>query len=93
MSRDNLDLPWSLDLMDGINIRDCNDAALIVEYPDDVDLIDLWHQQARLIVRAVNNHDALVEMVSELRMLVRVTGPLTTARERADKLLATIEAA
>ena len=85
---DNLDLPWSLDLTDGTQIHDNRGGRLIVQPMHDEDFIDLWYEQSKLIVKAVNNHHALVAMVRELRGLVRVTGPLTTARERADELLA-----
>jgi hypothetical protein len=52
---------------------------------------EVTHANAAYIVRAVNAHEALVAMVRELRGLVRVTGPMTTARERADELLASLE--
>lgn len=75
--RVDLNLPWS-----------CEKGAVeIIDADGGTAAYALSSSETPHIVKAVNNHDALVAMVEELKMLIRVTGPLTTARERADKLL------
>ena len=62
-----LDLPWSVGEHD-LQIRDCNDRRVIDQKDDwdESDFVDLYPEQAALIVRAVNAHEALVAMVQRL---------------------------
>lgn len=80
MTSQDTKLPWKFS---GGDIVDDGGVPWVLDTDEDI---------AAFIVRAVNHHEALVEMVRELRTLVRVTGPMTTARERADKLLAALDA-
>ena len=63
-----LDLPWSVGEHD-LQIRDCNDRRVIDQKDDwdESDFVDLYPEQAALIVRAVNAHDMLMKFVREVR--------------------------
>ena len=97
MSRDNLDLPWSFDMTDGIEIRDCDGGKLIIQPHEEPDFVDLWSQQVKLIVRAVNHHEALVEIVRVLTQ-EETDDPVThmveygDASKRARSILAALDA-
>jgi hypothetical protein len=97
LKADPLDLPWRVSEYDPCMIEDSKGDRLIQDGGWDADWVDLWPAQRDLIVRAVNAHEALVEVLRELTE--DVTGELDVdammrfgdAMDRARKLLASLD--
>jgi hypothetical protein len=87
-----LDLPWSIG-EHGLQIKDCQDRRVIDQKDDwdESDFVDLYPEQAALIVRAVNAHEALVEMVAALMGALRDEDDSFDVKYDARKLLASLD--
>lgn len=88
LSTVDLELPWKLSPL--VGIENVNGITLLDIDPYDGHKIYFDDEQVEFIVRAVNNHEALVAMLEEMAEYIGAGDPLGLV-DRARELLASLD--